>query len=857
MNMLSPRLCGSEDRSSVDPRGRPRRAITAQIRPRFARAVRMNFDLEARLRRLMLFRVVMVTTLLFIATYVEAVSETLREVNPLYFVIGATYALTVAYGLALRFLPRRTPQVYAQVAGDLLIITALVHVSGGVRTGFLLLYPLAVLSATMLVPKRGALTVAGLATVLYGGLLLAVRSGVLSPYGLRDVVDLPTRALLYSIFVLGVACATVALLGTYLAESLRHAGKQLQAAAVEVADLRELNQVIVDSIQSGLMTTDAEGRILYVNQFAEAILGRSPAGLRGSAVRAVLGSPLLGPAELAARAASRALARLELSYRHPDGRGARAGRFGDSPRDPGGFAERLPGRLPGSHRDPAPRAGGSHQGEAGGGGGDGGAARPRDPQPPGLDPGIGPGPDRGAGHRRGGGAAALHHLAGVEAPVGHPEPLPLPGPGARAPARPGGPAAGAGVGGDPAPQRRRGGTGPRGPLRDGRRPPRVPRRPGPDRPGLLEPGPKRARGDAGRRAAGGEPAPRRRGRRPDRAGPGPRHGTRRAAPPVRAASRRRTGWAAASAWPSSSRSSASTGATSPSAARRTRGRSSTSACPSSPGPSPHEGDPRVGRGADRGLPRGHRVGHLRGRVHGGPGLLPAGHPRVLVRAEGGPAARHRRGVMAAVEPVGGLRFAAAGRRQLPARLPSDVARPPAAARRPVQALRDRPLPLRGGRRRGARSAARGRLDGGRSRRRRLRPLGAPAFRAQPVPPLRGSRLAAVAAAGAGGAPEAARRHDRAVAGPGRGGADARRLGRHVPRRGDPRGGSHRVAPRARTRERHSSPWRAAGPSRPRSPWPWEPSSGCPRPSGPARAFAPCRTGAPTPTGPSTRPPWST
>ena len=67
----------------------------------------MNFDLEARLRRLMLFRVVMVTTLLFIATYVESVSETLREVNPLYFVIVATYALTVAYALALRFLPRR------------------------------------------------------------------------------------------------------------------------------------------------------------------------------------------------------------------------------------------------------------------------------------------------------------------------------------------------------------------------------------------------------------------------------------------------------------------------------------------------------------------------------------------------------------------------------------------------------------------------------------------------------------------------------------------------------------------------------------------------------------------------------
>ena len=280
----------------------------------------MNVDLEARLRRLMLFRVVMVTTLLFIATYVEVVSETLLRVNPLYFVIGATYALTIAHAIALRFVSSRSTLALAQVLGDLLIITALVHLTGGVRTGFLLLYPLSVLSATMLVTRRSAVTLAGVATALYGAVLLAARVGLVSSQGLADVIALPPRPLLYSIFVLGAACLTVAVLGSYLAESLQRAGKQLREAAVEVADLRELNQVIVNSIQSGLMTTDAEGRILYVNRFGESMLARSPAALRGQAVRAVLDSPLLGPSEIGARAASRALTRLEVSYRHPEGR---------------------------------------------------------------------------------------------------------------------------------------------------------------------------------------------------------------------------------------------------------------------------------------------------------------------------------------------------------------------------------------------------------------------------------------------------------------------------------------------------------------------------------------------------------
>jgi two-component system sensor histidine kinase PilS (NtrC family) len=282
----------------------------------------MTVDLDARLRRLMLFRVVMVTTLLSIATYVEAVSETLLVRNPVYAVIGATYALTVAHALALRLVPVRRALAWSQVLGDLVIITALVHVpvTGGVRTGFLLLYPLSVLSATMLLPRRAAVLLAGIATALYGGLLLAVRAGLVPPLGLADVVGQPPRTLVYAVFVLGVACVTVAVLGSYLAESLQHAGRALQEAEVEVADLRELNQLIVDSIQSGLMTTDGEGRVLHVNAFGEAILGRSLAVVRGRPLRELLETPLLGRAELAARAASRALARLELSYRHPEGR---------------------------------------------------------------------------------------------------------------------------------------------------------------------------------------------------------------------------------------------------------------------------------------------------------------------------------------------------------------------------------------------------------------------------------------------------------------------------------------------------------------------------------------------------------
>jgi two-component system sensor histidine kinase PilS (NtrC family) len=274
-------------------------------------------SLEARLKQLMVLRVVTVTTLLSIAVYVEAVSETLVRVNPLYVVIAATYALTVVHALALRLIPSRSALVYLQVAGDLLVVTALVYIAG--RGGFMLLYPLSVLAGSVMLRRRGALVLAVAASVCYGAILWAVRLGMVPPQGLADVAYLPRNALHFSVFLTGVACGAVALIGSYFEESLRLAGERLLEVHGEVADLRELNQLIVSSIHSGLAIADPQGRILHVNDFGARILGQAAGSLRGRNLRDVFASPLLEPFAVEARAASGSPARIDFPYDRPDG----------------------------------------------------------------------------------------------------------------------------------------------------------------------------------------------------------------------------------------------------------------------------------------------------------------------------------------------------------------------------------------------------------------------------------------------------------------------------------------------------------------------------------------------------------
>lgn len=277
--------------------------------------------LEHRLKRLMLLRVVMITTLLLVAIAVEAVSETLLPANPLYFLIAATYALTLLYVWVLRASGYHVGLAWVQVGLDLLLITGLVYLTGGPRAqaSFILLYPIAVLAGSVLLYRRSGVVLAGVATVFYGSMLLAVREGWVPPQALGYVRAMPVKHVLYSVFVTAVSCVTVALVGAYLSESVRSIGARLAVATGQVADLQELHRVVVTSMHSGLVTADAGARILFVNDYGARILDRLPRELVGHQLADAFGTMLLDPPALRARTLTQGLERLELDYRRPNG----------------------------------------------------------------------------------------------------------------------------------------------------------------------------------------------------------------------------------------------------------------------------------------------------------------------------------------------------------------------------------------------------------------------------------------------------------------------------------------------------------------------------------------------------------
>jgi two-component system sensor histidine kinase PilS (NtrC family) len=266
---------------------------------------------------LMVLRVVVVTALLGSAVVAEVLAQPREPGEPLYRLIALTYLLTLLYALAWPFTAAyRRALAYVQVLGDLLIVTGIVHSTGGIESSFSFLYLISIISASIILYGRGGLLAASVASVLYAALVTGLYVGAIppSPELRRPAAFLPAQVVAYTIFLNIFAFYTVAFLTSYLSEGLRLAGRKLEEASDSLADLEVFNQNIIDSITSGLMTTDPEGRVNFFNEAAANILAVDPKQAIGQPVRMLLDEKEDFLDQLQSKLAGRRFLRMEGAY---------------------------------------------------------------------------------------------------------------------------------------------------------------------------------------------------------------------------------------------------------------------------------------------------------------------------------------------------------------------------------------------------------------------------------------------------------------------------------------------------------------------------------------------------------------
>jgi len=202
---------------------------------------------------------------------------------------SALFAFSLACALALRF--SRTPvraQAAAQIFCDVAVVTWLVGAGRDLHSPHVALYVVIISVSSVLVGARGALVTSVGCAVSYTSLMLLRAAGVVGAGG-SDIESASAAEVMTNVGLHDAAFLFVGLLAARLSERQARSDVQLIEATHALEKLRALHERIVESIRSGVVTTDLGGRIYTFNAAAEEITGYRAEALRGQHVSILFG----------------------------------------------------------------------------------------------------------------------------------------------------------------------------------------------------------------------------------------------------------------------------------------------------------------------------------------------------------------------------------------------------------------------------------------------------------------------------------------------------------------------------------------------------------------------------------------
>jgi two-component system sensor histidine kinase PilS (NtrC family) len=241
--------------------------------------------LNSRIKALIALRALFITLLLGSAFLFKI--EYLGSPHPKlisYFII-TLYSLTIIYSLLLNRSRNLLLFGYIQLILDVITEIILIFITGGIESWFSFTLILTVLSSSIVLNKRAGYVMASLSSILYG-LLLDLQFYRMLPVEYEGVMD--EKQFLFNIFIHIIALYITAYLGGYLSYSLEKTVEKLEEKDSSLKDLELFNTNVIESLPSGLFTTDVNGTVLIFNHAAESISGIKREAVIGNTIDTAL-----------------------------------------------------------------------------------------------------------------------------------------------------------------------------------------------------------------------------------------------------------------------------------------------------------------------------------------------------------------------------------------------------------------------------------------------------------------------------------------------------------------------------------------------------------------------------------------
>jgi len=181
-----------------------------------------------------LIRLIAVTSILVAVVIIQHSTTDFIPLIPFYYLVLLTYLLSVGYLGLYRFGKRYDIQAVLQTGFDLVLITALVYISGGLSGSLYLLYIVSIVAASIILSNRAAYLTAGVSAVLFGLLVDGLYFGVIPYFSAEQYREHSLGLIIFNMFLAWGLFFLMAALANYLTGSLRKTREELRLAQKEL-----------------------------------------------------------------------------------------------------------------------------------------------------------------------------------------------------------------------------------------------------------------------------------------------------------------------------------------------------------------------------------------------------------------------------------------------------------------------------------------------------------------------------------------------------------------------------------------------------------------------------------------------
>ncbi len=202
----------------------------------------------------------------------------------LYSILTLGVALLIAFDRSNRFPMISMTVVGLQFLLEIVIESGVIHNTGNINSPFSALFLLTIVSAALTYRLVGTLVVASIVSLAFT-FIVWLRTGQIDtpaflPGALESIVS-AQDAVFYAIFLHILIFYLIAFISGYLAERLEVRDRQLADTSRALKRAKLETDDILRHLNSGLLTIDAAGHIIFFNRAAEKILGYHEEEVKG------------------------------------------------------------------------------------------------------------------------------------------------------------------------------------------------------------------------------------------------------------------------------------------------------------------------------------------------------------------------------------------------------------------------------------------------------------------------------------------------------------------------------------------------------------------------------------------------